>query len=156
MHCLEHRLELSHHGDIDSLMKEGKCIQDHLRSTFNSGLKSTNVARKFDQLMTLGKITAALKLFSTDAKGILPLNSKIPCGQDGDCDAAWKSVRDILAEKHPPGQAAASDSLLESDSIDAPCYDPVLFEQLIGDLIRWVARYTHGAVVPSGVYDYTW
>ena len=65
--------------------------------------------------MKLGKVTAALKLFSTDAKGIMSLNSKIPCGQDGDGDAVRKSVRDILAEKHPPGQAAVSDSLRESD-----------------------------------------
>ena len=45
---------------------------------------------------------------------ILPLYSKIPCGQDGYGDTAWKSVRDILAEKHPPGQAAVSDFVLES------------------------------------------
>ena len=49
----------------------------------------------------------------------MPLNSKIPCGQDGDSDTAWKSVRDVLVEKHPPGQAAVIDSLLEFDSIDA-------------------------------------
>ena len=70
--------------------------------------------------MTLGKVTAALKHLSTDAKGTLPLSPKIPYGQDGDGDTAWKSVRDILAEKHSPGQAAASDSLLVSDSINAP------------------------------------
>ena len=119
VHCLEHHLELWHHGDIDSLVKEGKCIQDHLQSTIHSGPKSASVARKFDQLMKLGKVTAALKLLSTDVKGVLPLNSKILCGQDGDVDAVQKSVRDILAEKHPPGWAAVSDSLLESDSIDA-------------------------------------
>ena len=84
----------------------------------------------------MGKVTAALILLSTDAKGNFPPNLKVPCGQDGDGDAVQKSVRDILADKHPPDQAAVSDSLLESDSIDAPCYDPVLFEQLTGDLIR--------------------
>ena len=44
---------------------------------------------------------------------------KIPCGQDGDSDTVWKSVRDVLVEKHPPGQATVTDSLLEYDSIDA-------------------------------------
>ena len=136
MHCLECHLESWHHGDIDALVKEGKCILDHLQSTIHSGPKSNNVYRKFDQLMTLGKVSAPLTLLSTDAKGILPLNSKVPCEQDGDGNAVRKSVRDILAEKHPPGQVTVSDSLLESDSIDAPCYDPVSFEQLIGDLIR--------------------
>ena len=53
------------------------------------------------------------------AKGIMPLNSKIPCGQDGDSDTVWKSVSNVLVEKHPPGQAAVTDSLLEFDSIDA-------------------------------------
>ena len=153
---MEHRLELWHRGYIDALVKEGKCIQYHLQSTIHSGPQSNNVARKFDQLMTMSKVTTAFKLLSADTKGILPLNSKIPCRQDGDGDAAWKSVRDILAEKHPPGRAAVSDSLLESDSINAPCYDPVLFEQLTGDLIRWAALRTHGATTPSNVDAYTW
>ena len=48
----------------------------------------------------------------------------------------------------------SDDSLLESDSIDAPCYDPVLFEQLAGDMIRWAALCTHGAASPSGVDAY--
>ena len=103
----------------------------------------------------LSKVTAALKLLSTDAKGVLPLNSKIPCGQNG-VDAVRKSVREILVEKHPPGRAAVSDTLLESDGADAPCYDPVLFEQLTGDLIRWAALHTHGAAGPSGVDAYAW
>ena len=47
-----------------------------------------------------------------------------------------KSVRDILAEKHLPGQVAAADTLLESGYVDPPCYDPILFEQLTGDLIK--------------------
>ena len=73
---------------------------------------------------------SGLKLLSTDAKDTFLLNSKIPCGKDGDGDTARKSVRDILDEKHRPGlgpgRAAVIVSLLESDSIDAPCYDPVL------------------------------
>ena len=51
--------------------------------------------------MSSGNDIAGLKLLSIGAKGILLLNSKIPCGQDGDGDAACKSVRDILNEKHP-------------------------------------------------------
>ena len=77
-----------------------------MQSTTHSGLKSTNVARKFDQLMKMDKVTAALEFLLTDAKGILPFNSIILCGQDGNGDAVQKSVRDILAKKHPPGWAA--------------------------------------------------
>ena len=55
--------------------------------------------------MSLGKLIAALKFLSTNAKDVLPLNSKITCGQlqDVDNDTAWKSIKDILAEKHLPG-----------------------------------------------------
>ena len=38
--------------------------------------------------------------------------------------------------------------------IDAPCYDPVLFEQLTGDLVRWAALHTYSAAGPSGVDAY--
>ena len=52
VHCLESHLELWLSSDIDTLVKEGKCIQDHLQSTIHSGRWSNNVVRKFDQLMT--------------------------------------------------------------------------------------------------------
>ena len=52
--------------------------------------------------------------------------------------------------------AAVTESLLESDSIVAPCYDPGLFKQLTGDLIRWAALHTHGAPGPSGMVTYAW
>ena len=103
-------------------MKEGRCIQNCQQSTIHSGPKSNNITRKFDQLICYW-VTLLLPLnfefLSTDAKGIMPLNSKIPCGQDGDSDTVWKSVRDVLVEKHPPGQATVTDLLLEFDSIDA-------------------------------------
>ena len=62
------------------IVKEAECIQDHLQSTIHSGLKSklNNVARKFYQLMTLRKATAALKLLSTDTKVFCHLIKKYP------------------------------------------------------------------------------
>ena len=96
-------------------MKEGRCIQNCQQSTIYSWPKSNNITRKFDQLICYW-VTLLLPLnfefLSTDAKGIMPLNSKIPCGQDGDSDTVWKSVRGVLVEKHPSGQAAVTDSLL--------------------------------------------
>ena len=83
---------------------------------------------------------------------LLTLFCEIPRGQDGDGDTAWKSVRDI----HPPGQIAVSDSFLESDSIGALYYDPVLLEQLTGDLVGWTALHTHGAAGPSDMDAYAW
>ena len=51
-----------------------------MQSTTHSRPKSTNVARKFDQLMKMGRVTAALKHLLTDAKGILPLNNTLWTG----------------------------------------------------------------------------
>ena len=78
VHCLERRLDLWHHGDITALVNEGKYIEDHLHSTIKTKPKFNNVARKFDQLMSLGKlkVTAALKLLSTGAKGVYHLISE--------------------------------------------------------------------------------
>ena len=147
---LERRLVLWHRGDTAALVKEGKCIQDHLHHSIH------NLARIFNKLMSLGKVSAALKLLSEDAKGVLPLNSKVPCGQDGDGSTLWKSVKDILAEKHPPGHTANAECLLESDDVNAPCYDPVLFDQLTGDVIKWAALRTKGTAGPSSVDAYAW
>ena len=51
---------------------------------------------------------------------------------------------------------AAADALLKPDCCNPPCYDPILFEQLTGDLIKWAALRTHGAAGPSGVDAYAW
>ena len=49
---------------------------------------------------------------------------------------------------------AAADALLKPGCCNPPCYDPILFEQLTGDLIKWAALRTHGAAGPSGVDAY--
>ena len=51
---------------------------------------------------------------------------------------------------------AAADVLLEPGCCNPLCYDPILFEQLNGDLIKWSAFCTHGAAGPSGVDIYAW
>ena len=101
----------------------------------------------------MGKVSAALKFIAEDSRGgVLSLDSQVPCNGG----TTSKSVRDILAEKHPPGRMAATDTLLDSGRSDPPCYDPILFEQLTGDLIKWAALHTHGAAGPSGVDAYAW
>ena len=45
---------------------------------------------------------------------------------------------------------------LEFDSVNATCYDPVLFEQLTGDLIKWVTFHAHGAAGLYGMDAYAW
>ena len=45
---------------------------------------------------------------------------------------------------------------LEFDSVNATCYDPVLFEQITGDFIKWVTFYAHGAAGPYDMDAYAW
>ena len=63
--------------------------------------------------MSLGKITVTLKLLSTDldAKGILPLHSRISYGKDSNSDTMCEISKAYLAEKHPPSQAQTAGSL---------------------------------------------
>ena len=48
----------------------------------------------------------------------------------------------------------AADDLLEQGCCNPPCYDPILFEQLTGDLIKWAAFCTQVAASSSGVDAY--
>ena len=64
--CLERHLLLWHNSDIPALLNEGKCIQDHLQSAIQSETKPRNNVRVVDRLMSLGKVSAALKILSED------------------------------------------------------------------------------------------
>ena len=153
---MERRLALWHAGDFSALIKEGKCIQDHLQSAIHKTGHS-NVARDFDRLMSMGKISAAVELLSADARGgVLSLDSQIPCGLDEAGYPLTQSVKDILIDKHPPARMAVPESLLSSDNANAPSYDPILFDRLTGDLIKLAAFHTQGAAGPSGVDAYSW
>ena len=61
------------------------------------------------------------------------------CQQLWYCRSIFKSVQEILSDKHPSAQPASADSLLEPDSVRAPLFDPVLFDSLTGDLIKLAA-----------------
>ena len=52
--------------------------------------------------MSLGKVSAALKILSEDTKGgVLSLDSQIPSGLDDNGDPLFKSVQDVLAQNIP-------------------------------------------------------
>ena len=59
-----------------------------------------------------------------------------------------------LKPKHPQGLMVAADDLLEPGCCNPPCYDPIPFEQLTGDLIKWATFCTHVAAGSSGVDAY--
>ena len=60
------------------------------------------MARVFDRLMSMGKVSAAVNLLSENSRGgVLSLESQIPCGLDEAGCPLTQSVKDILIDKHP-------------------------------------------------------
>lgn len=98
--------------------------------------------------MFQGKTKAALRLLSEQSKGeVLHLDDPI------DTDDGQRKVRDILSDKHPPGQPAHRAAIID----DIPPEDhPVLFECLDAAMIRSAALRTSGAAGPSGLDALGW
>ena len=138
-HHLSRRLDLRKKGSLDELMNECCCIQNRLKSTHPESDKSRDVARLFDHLLSEGKFGTDLHLLIVTHKGgVLPLDSLVPSGSDSLGSPLFKTTTEILQEKHPRGRAAIQDSLLDP-SIEDPCFDPILFDQLDNCLIRQTA-----------------
>ncbi len=82
------------------------------------------------------------------------MDASVPSGATSSGDQLYCTVREVLVEKHPKGRPADSDVLL--DYTERPCYDPVIFECLTCDMIKWASLHTHEAAGPSGVDAYAW
>ena len=96
--------------------------------------RQKNLARSFTNLMFQGKTKAALRLVSDQGKNaILRL---------GDLVDEQRTVRDILIDKHPPGQPAHPDSIIKNDPADT---HPVLFESIDASMIGSAALQITGA-----------
>ena len=155
-HHLSRRLDLWKMGSFDELITECRCIQNHFKSTHPGSDKSRDVARLFDHLLSEGKVGAALRLLTVTHKGgVLPLDSLVPSGSDSSGNPLFKTTKEILQEKHPQGRVATQNYLLDPSSGD-PCFDPILFDQLDGCVIRQAAFHTHDAAGPSGVDAFAW
>ena len=155
-HHLSRRLDLWKKGSFDELMTECRCIQNHLKSTHPGSDKSRDVASLFDHLLSEGKVGAVLHLLTVTHKGgVLLLDSLVSSGSDSLGNPLFKTTKEILQEKDPQGRVATQDSLLDPSSGD-PCFDPILFDQLDGCVIRRAAFHTHGAAGPSGVDAFAW
>ena len=143
-------------GLLIDLLIECRCIQKHLKNTLPHRSRSHVISWLFYHLMSEGKVNMALQLLAEDSKGgVLSLDSSIPLGTDSSGNQLFCSVRDILLEKHPHGRGAAPHVLLDCTT-EKPCYDPVIFQCLTGDVIKWAAIHTHGAAGPSGGDAYVW
>ena len=65
------------------------------------------------------------------------------------------TVKDILTDKHPPGQSLIHSALLDPVS-SAQTVHPVVFECIDANLIRHAAKLTDGAAGPSGIDAHGW
>ena len=151
--ALERRLRAWQSGDIDGLMREGRTIQNQLRTRGRTSLteeeQDSKNARIFAKLVFEGKIHSALRYLSDNhGGGILPLNERL----DPDSE---RTVRDVLNEKHPTKRPASRDALVTTTE-QPPEVHPVLFESLTAASIRSAALRTAGSAGPSGIDAAGW
>ena len=132
---LESRLQRWRDGDISSLIKEGRAIQNRFCSS-----KSTKQDKEkiFARLMLQGKVAAALR-WITDSRGSLL--------------KATPHVIESLTSKHPSASPIQEDMLL-----NGPIYqvDNVIFENIDAQAIYNAAKNTNGAAGPSGMDSDGW
>ena len=120
--CLERRLILWEKGEFDSLLRETCSIQASLLR--NSVKKETSLAKRFSDLMFLGKVNSALKLLSRESS-------------TGVCTITDETLR-ILQEKHPQAQPKYEDLLLQGPVLEV---HPSRYNAIDADLImKTVAR----------------
>ena len=129
---LEERLVLWKSGNINTLLDEGRVIQQRL--TAGKRRSAEDSAKVFAKLMLQGKINAALNLLSTESGGgVLQLD-----------DTVIKS----LVEKHPSPAPIQEDALLHGPINKVPSnYFDTIDEQTIAK----AAQLTKGAAGPSHV-----
>ena len=146
--CLERRLKTWKDGDLESLVEEGRAIQQRLPKTRPSQSES-NLARSFANLMFNGKTHAALDLLSNNGKGgVLHIDHVLESGAD-----AGLSIKDVLKAKHPVGQSASPADVPPGTP---PQPHPIIFDRMDAALIRSITLRTTGAAGPSGVDAHAW
>ena len=146
--CLERRLRSWNEGNLNDLIQEGRAIQRRIPK-LSSSKQTANIARSFADLMFAGKCKAALDLLSNSGEGgLLHLDDhtdqSIPDSP---------TVREVLIEKHPTGQTAHANCILQSPPQEV---HPVVFESIDASVIRSAAMNTTGSAGPSGIDAYGW
>lgn len=145
--CLERRLNTWLDGDLEDLLSEGRTLQQRIPkpTTADNAKRKKRLAHSFANFMFEGKTKAAISLLTDESKGgVLRLCDEV----DG-----THTVRDVLIEKHPPGQPAHADAIINDDPAEV---HPVLFESIDVSLIRSAALRTSGAAGLSGLDAACW
>ena len=136
--ALKRRLATWSSGNIMELYKEGLTIQS--RMSVSQGPKSSEaLSRKFSALMKAGKVSAAVKLLTSEMSGgILPLSDE---------------TFQLLQTKHPESKPCHPDALIDTQ---APEVHEVVFDTISEASIKSAAMNTKGGSGPSGLDADSW
>ena len=99
-----------------------------------------------------GRVRAALRLLTKDGRtGLLKLDQVIGA-------AEWKTIKEILEEKHPEANQAYVDTILSrsNNELHRDDFHPILFESIDAEVIRNSALRTQGTAGPSGAGAMLW
>ena len=151
--CLQRRLIAWMKGDINNLIIEGRTIQHRLKQKYNTtDSDNEKITRSFTKLMFQGKVKSALRLLSETRKGSpLRIDMLLASGEE-----TTSTVRDEQLKKHPSGQTASPEALLQPHSLLPPPNHPVIFEHIDAASIRSAALRTNGSAGPSGPDTSSW
>ena len=151
--CLQRRLIAWMKGDINNLIIEGRTIQHRLKQKYNTtDSDNEKITRSFTKLMFQGKVKSALRLLSETRKGSpLRIDMLLASGEE-----TTSTVRDELLKKHPSGQTASPEALLQPHSLLPPPNRPVIFEHIDAASIRSAALRTNRSAGPSGLDASSW
>ena len=129
--------------NFKALLEEGRAIQGRLKP--NRRAESTQISRRFAELMGQSKVKEAARLISDEGSAkVLPMNAQVD---------EHRTVYDVLLEKHPAGGE------LQHDIVSEPTekrVHPIIFEEITGLSIMEAALHTEGSASPSGLYAYAW
>ena len=145
---LRRRLDMWRSGRVLELFDECQCIQSHMPSRHSGmarhGGEKSDVT--FSNLVLSGKMHSAIRYLSESPGGVLMMDDPVDSESD-------RTVRDVLLEKHPEPLQPDPSALLEGDPLDV---NPILFERITPELIRYIGRRLKGSSGPSGLDADAW
>ena len=156
-HCnhLQRRLQQWSNGEFQSLLEEGRCIQNRLpKRTYHDD--PNHVARIFSRLMLLGKVREANNFITRkSSSGLLKLDDLVPTTSD-EGKTSMVTTLQLLKEKHPPAKTPTEDILLSNHPESSNTAVNFIFESLDASSIRDSALSTKGSAGPSGLDATIW
>ena len=126
---LSSRLEMWKVGDLNGLMSQSREIQKRVQNELKS--RNTNRAKRFSQLMLLGKVAQATRLINNE-DAIIGVHQITP------------SIIKTLQDKHPKCSRRSGQAFTPPVPVES-----VIFEQIDGKTIQDAAKSTFGSAGPT-------